>query len=79
MDVALRDLIVILVALADGTTSLYRSNGAGIFGAGEHAQVAETRGSLSSLTQQFDTKLQPTNTFPFPKPDKVRFYLLTFT
>lgn len=36
METAYPDAVVTLVALADGTTSLYFSNGGGIIGAGAH-------------------------------------------
>jgi hypothetical protein len=70
---------VTLVALADGTTSLYFGNGGAVVGAGEHAPVAKARDSLIALVQQFDSKLEPTTDFPLPPVGSVRFYLLTFT
>lgn len=69
---------VTLVALADGTTSLYFGNGGGIIGAGGHAPVAEARDSLIVLAQQFDSQLEATTNFPLPPLNRVRFYLLTF-
>jgi hypothetical protein len=40
METADEEAVVTLVGLADGTTSLYFSNGGGMIGAGEHERVA---------------------------------------
>lgn len=42
-----------LVAIFDGTASIYFSNGGGIIGAGEHAAVAEVSKSLVSEAQKY--------------------------
>src|SRR4051794_11010734 len=69
--------VVTLVGLADGTTSLYFSNGGGILGSGGHPPVAAaTRGWLESV-EQFRATMTPTHEFPFPTQGRVRFYLLT--
>lgn len=41
METGYPEAVATLVAVADGTTSLYFSNGGGIIGAGTHAPVAE--------------------------------------
>jgi hypothetical protein len=41
MDTAYREAVATLVAVVDGTTSLYFSNGGGFVGAGTHPTVAE--------------------------------------
>jgi hypothetical protein len=41
METGYPEAVATLVAVADGTTSLYFSNGGGVIGAGEHATVAE--------------------------------------
>jgi len=41
METAYPEAVATLVAVVDGTTSLYFSNGGGIIGAGTHATVAE--------------------------------------
>lgn len=44
--------VATLVALSDGTTSLYFSNGGGVIGAGEHAAVRDAASHLlTSLTR----------------------------
>jgi hypothetical protein len=69
--------VVTLVGMVDGTTSLYFSNGGGILGSGGHAPAAAaTRGWLESA-EQFKNTMTPTEEFPFPAADRVRFYLVT--
>ena len=41
METGYPEAVATLVAVADGTTSLYFSNGGGVIGAGEHAAVSE--------------------------------------
>jgi hypothetical protein len=79
METAYPKAVVTLVSLADRTTSLYFSNGGGVIGAGEHAEVAQATIGLISLAQQFHSQMQPTASFPTPAVGKVRFYLLTFS
>ena len=45
-----------LVAIADGTTSLYFSNGGGIIGGGEHEAVREASGYFLTDAQSFYKK-----------------------
>jgi hypothetical protein len=69
--------VVTLAGMADGTTSLYFSNGGGIIGSGGHAPVAAaTRGWLEAV-EQFRGTMTPTSEFPFPAAGRVRFYLVT--
>ena len=69
--------VVTLAGMADGTTSLYFSNGGGILGSGGHAPVAAaTRAWLASPTQ-FKDVMTPTTEFPSPGEGRVRFYLVT--
>lgn len=49
METGYPEAVATLVAVADGTTSLYFSNGGGMIGAGEHAPVREAnRGFLET-------------------------------
>ncbi len=67
-----------LVSLADGTTSLYFSNGSGIIGAGEHESVREASGDYLSGAQQYYRKAEKISEYPPPKDGEVKFYFLTF-
>ncbi len=67
-----------LVALADGSTSLYFSTGGGIIGAGEHANVKKASQQLLVLANQSVEHAVPTKSFPPPMNEKTTFYFLTF-
>lgn len=66
-----------LVALADGTVSLYFSNGGGIIGLGPHPGPHLSAQSLLASSQQFSTQMQPAKNYPLPKTSYTRFYPLT--
>ena len=67
-----------LVALADGTTSLYFSTGGGIIGAGEHAPVRQASGQFIDLANDVIAAANPTDSYPLPKAGQTVFYFLTF-
>lgn len=67
-----------LSSVADGSTSLYFSNGGGIIGGGEHDDVREASDYLLSGAQHFHDKTKKVTDFPKPEAGKVIFYLVTF-
>lgn len=67
-----------LVALADGTTSLYFSNGGGILGGGEHEPVRKAGGELLTAANQFLESAAPASSAPPPAQGLTTFYFLTF-
>jgi hypothetical protein len=67
-----------LVALADGTTSLYLSTGGGTIGAGEHETVRNAVGHYLTGAQHFISKAQTVHKYPLPSNGNVIFYFLTF-
>ncbi len=67
-----------LVSLADGTTSLYFSNGGGIIGAGEHRSVLDASGDYLSVAQQYYKRAEKISEYPPPEAGEVKFYFLTF-
>jgi hypothetical protein len=71
--------VATLVALADGTISLYFSNGGGVVGLGGHSGPRQAAQSFLLESQQFSGQARPTTTFPLPGPTFTRFYLLTGT
>ncbi len=66
-----------LVALADGTVSLYFSNGGGIIGLGPHPEPNRLGKELITSAQRFVTQAKLTKVYPLPQPIYTRFYLLT--
>ena len=67
-----------LSSVADGSTSLYFSNGGGIIGGGEHENVREASDYLLSGAQHFYEKAQRITVFPRPEAGRVIFYFITF-
>ena len=67
-----------LSSVADGSTSLYFSNGGGIIGGGEHENVREASGYLLSGAQHFYEKAHKVTVFPNPEAGNVILYFITF-
>ena len=68
-----------LVALGEGTVSLYFSTGGGVIGAGEHAYVRQEAAKLIDAGEGYLDQLSPTTNFSLPQAERVRFYILTFS
>ena len=78
METGLPEGYYTLVSLADGTTSLYFSNGGGIIGGGEHENVRKASGHFLTGAQHFYKKANKVTTHPAPNDGEVKFYFLTF-
>lgn len=59
METGYREAVATLVAVADGTTSLYFSNGGGIIGAGAHETVAAANRRWLETGAEFLPQLAP--------------------
>lgn len=77
METAYPDAVVTLVALADGTTSLYFSNGGGIIGAGAHESVVAANRSFLELATALAPTLVRVDDTPMPEAGYVVFYVRT--
>ncbi len=66
-----------LIAVADGASSLYFSNGGGIIGAGEYKQVHDSSVALVTKAGNNISNLSLTKEFPLPKKGYTRFYVVT--
>ena len=78
MDTGFPESWVTLVALVDGTTSLYFGTGGGAIGAGEHESVRRETLALLSLAERYVQQLAAVDEFPLPPNGEVRFYLRTY-
>lgn len=69
--------VATVVAIADGSVSMYLSTGGGVLGAGGHAAVrgAAERFRVTMADARHD--LQPTAELPLPEPGMVRFHART--
>jgi hypothetical protein len=79
METGYPEAVVTLVSLADGTTSLYFSNGGGMIGGGQHATLARSAKSFISTAEKYYQQMNLTKAFPLPAVGRVRFYVLTFS
>ncbi|MBI4694153.1 MAG: hypothetical protein HY749_09030 [Gammaproteobacteria bacterium] len=66
-----------LVALADGSTSLYFSSGGGVIGGGQHDAVRTEAEKMLIVAARLQRLASPTSATPLPSAGKVCFYLLT--
>lgn len=76
METGYPEAVATLIAVADGTTSMYFSNGGGVIGAGEHDAVRTVSLAFLGKAPDFLTELTPTDNFPLPEEGRVRFYLV---
>lgn len=66
MDTGYPEAVATLIGLADGTTSLYFSNGGGMIGGGQHPLVAEATERLVNAAAGEIGRLSPQSDFPLP-------------
>lgn len=69
--------VVTLVALADGTVSLYFSNGGGIIGLGPHEGPRRAAARWLQVAPQFLEQFHRTPEPPLPTGETICFHLLT--
>jgi hypothetical protein len=77
VDVPARGGFATVVALADGTTSMYTSVGGGTIGAGSHAAVVEATHSLLSVVEAHIDAFARADDSSLPPPGSVRFHVVT--
>jgi hypothetical protein len=77
METVYDDTVVTLVAMGDGSVSLYFSNGGGIIGLGEYDEPQKACFSLLSFAQEFVSQFQSTKDYPLPADGYTSFYFLT--
>jgi hypothetical protein len=78
METADEEAVVTLVGLADGTTSLYFSNGGGMIGAGGHEQVAAaTRRWLASAEGFLESFTAAPEELRLPSEGEAQFVAVT--
>jgi hypothetical protein len=77
METGYKDTVVTLLTVADGTVSLYFSNGGGIIGLGQHEGPRQACLSFLSFAAQFLPQLRSTREFPLPQDGYTTFYFLT--
>ena len=66
-----------VVALADGTTSLYLSSGGGVIGGGGNASVRQAADALLALAQRMTGEIRAPDDGSAPAPGEFRFHVVT--
>lgn len=77
MEYGHKDAVITLVSIADGTVSLYFSNGGGMIGLGEYESVRKASIDFLSFAGQFMSNAAPTTNYPFPSKGYITFYFIT--
>lgn len=79
MELSYPNGVATLVALADGTTSLYTSTGGGIIGGGAHQAVVEANRAFLASVEQYIPVLGPDPDAALPAAGLVAIRALTYT
>ncbi len=77
METGFPDAAYTLVAAGDGAASLYFSNGGGIIGAGEHANVRPESLKLVKMAEAVLKHMKKVDQYPIVKPGNTSFYVVT--
>jgi hypothetical protein len=77
MEMGLPNGTATLLALADGTTSLYYSSGGGVIGGQDHEAVRRTNAALLMEANGLVARLRPVSTYPLPATGVTTFYART--
>ena len=73
MEIGMDRAVASIVAIADGTVSMYTSTGGGVIGAGEHAAVRAEAARFRTVVADSRSLLTRSTDFPLPAPGEVRF------
>jgi hypothetical protein len=79
MEIGIPEGYVTLFSLAEGTTSLYFSNGGGIIGSGQHKSVRDSSTDFLNTAEQFLPSLNLSNDESPPSSGMIKFHALTYT
>ena len=74
METGYEDGSATLVMVADGTVSLYTSNGGGTIGAGEHEKIRDEAKTFLKLALAKVAEMQPVTSYPVPINGHTTFY-----
>ena len=80
MDFTVRNGSATVVAILDGTGSLYLSSGGGFIGGGQsHESIRSGAKKTVEIANQAQPLMQPATNYRLPQPGEVTFYVLTKT
>lgn len=78
METGYPEAVATLVAMGDGSVSLYFSNGGGIIGVGEHESARKISLEYIKEADNYLKYAAKTNAYPLPKQKQTIFYFLTY-
>jgi hypothetical protein len=79
MEMGFPDGAATIVSLADGSTSMYTSEGGGVIGGGEHERVAQASMRFIAAVETRLGELEPDVSDELPGADLVTFRALTYS
>jgi hypothetical protein len=74
MEIGMAQATATIVAIADGTVSLYLSTGGGVLGSGEHAAVRGAADQFRTIVAENRNQLERTGVFLPPSVGEIRFH-----
>ena len=77
MELGYSEVVASLAVLADGSASVYLSDGSGAVGCGLHPEVRDAATKMLLVAQRMMGNCQAVTDYPLPTESQVRFYLLT--
>ena len=77
MEIGLPKGTASVVAIADGTVSMYVSTGGGVIGAGAHVAVRGVAERFRTVAAESRDQLRRSDNFPLPAAGEVRFQVRT--
>jgi len=77
METGFPEAVATLVAIIDGSASLYFSNGGGIIGAGESPEPNAAARRVVAKAAEFRAACTLTNEFPLPQNGHTQFFIIT--
>jgi hypothetical protein len=66
-----------VVAVSDGSASIYLSSGGGFLGGGGHEAIRKAAQNMVAVAAEFQKQTTATTVYPLPRRGEVIFYLLT--
>jgi hypothetical protein len=79
VDWPLGDQTATVLAMRDGTASLYTTSTFGMIGGVGHAEVREAAARLVRSAEQFAKAAEPVDSYPYPPEGTAYYYLLTYS
>jgi len=78
MDWPIDDQTATVIALSDGSASLYTTSAFGIIGGNSDQNVRAAATDLVAAANRYHSSATPVTEFPYPSASMVRFYLRTY-